>query len=648
MSGVIATIPRTQFFSAVGAPLAGFKLYTYLAGTTTPTATFQDQGLTAKNENPIKLDAAGGCSIWLDPTKTYKFVLKSPQGLIQPGWPVDNISGASTLDTLQPSLAQFAKLSEIGKAAGSSLMGYQQGGPGSVKRSVQERLRDVVNVKDFGAKGDGVTDDTAAITAAYNYFTTNFFAGALFFPKGNYIVTQLVWQDLYFKTICFEGATLCGVSKGATYDSVLKIINAENLTLVGSWTICAESNAFGANSDVNKYTCGLSLQAAPGGQIEPTKGILTFVDIYGLSVSKVRTGVVVNSFDSDAQVAEITFHGLKTPFCPNPVRIGGSQTVVNFVGGTIASTVWPTITNPEYITFLIEGGAVSMAGGEITNHGDAAGRVIDMRPASSSIYRNPYGAFTAVGTLVETRWPMLRVNNPRALISPLSTISHTTLSGCYGYSGELPAELGFMSVDDASYAGKITVDDGCHFYQNAGAAIRAAATINCSTAPKTIVNVGRRSFSEGYPYWMSGVAGGRLVHGMELAVQGYLSSGTAPSGVSNLKPTSLNTSPRFARYNPIYDMTSGVITMPASGSVDVMRIEATILVGAATGDFYLRDVTNGQNVAFGQIANGVANLVATVAGMAGGQQFALMFNLSQAANFGGSITNNVSIYLSSI
>lgn len=56
---------------------------------------------------------------------------------------------------------------------------------GSTKlRTLGERFADVVNVRDFGAVGDGVTDDTEAIEAALA-------AGAgktVFFPRGNYIV----------------------------------------------------------------------------------------------------------------------------------------------------------------------------------------------------------------------------------------------------------------------------------------------------------------------------------------------------------------------------------------------------------------------------------------------------------------------------
>ena len=61
---------------------------------------------------------------------------------------------------------------------------------GAVTRTLNEKLGDTVSVKDFGAVGDGVTDDTAAIqlavTAAANA------GGSLFFPAGNYYVTSTI------------------------------------------------------------------------------------------------------------------------------------------------------------------------------------------------------------------------------------------------------------------------------------------------------------------------------------------------------------------------------------------------------------------------------------------------------------------------
>lgn len=68
----------------------------------------------------------------------------------------------------------------------SSKLSYNQGGTGAVTRTIQARLQDLVSVKDFGAMGDGVTDDTAAIQAAMNWLATN--GGELYAPPGTYIV----------------------------------------------------------------------------------------------------------------------------------------------------------------------------------------------------------------------------------------------------------------------------------------------------------------------------------------------------------------------------------------------------------------------------------------------------------------------------
>ena len=58
----------------------------------------------------------------------------------------------------------------------------------TTSRTLANRFADTVNVKDFGAVGDGVTDDTAAIQAAINSRTSG---GGVYFPRGVYLTTGL-------------------------------------------------------------------------------------------------------------------------------------------------------------------------------------------------------------------------------------------------------------------------------------------------------------------------------------------------------------------------------------------------------------------------------------------------------------------------
>lgn len=68
---------------------------------------------------------------------------------------------------------------------------FVQSGSGAVARTASSKMRESISVKDFGAVGNGITDDTdavqAAITAAYG--------GSLYVPEGVYLVTAVTAID---------------------------------------------------------------------------------------------------------------------------------------------------------------------------------------------------------------------------------------------------------------------------------------------------------------------------------------------------------------------------------------------------------------------------------------------------------------------
>ncbi len=92
--------------------------------------------------------------------------------------------------------------SDLGASTGTDLVGYSQGSTGAVAQLVTAKLQESVSVKDFGAKGDGVIDDTSSIQAALDAIPST--GGAIFFPAGEYVVSAQLTQSN--KTVGFYGA----------------------------------------------------------------------------------------------------------------------------------------------------------------------------------------------------------------------------------------------------------------------------------------------------------------------------------------------------------------------------------------------------------------------------------------------------------
>lgn len=104
------------------------------------------------------------------------------------------------------------------------------------KGCAQARVTAVtVNVKDRGAKGDGRTDDTAAVQTAMDEVAGT--GGTVFVPDGTYMVDALRPKQLALKNNMTlelsEGATLQAIPNGEVHSSVLTIAGVSNVTVVG-------------------------------------------------------------------------------------------------------------------------------------------------------------------------------------------------------------------------------------------------------------------------------------------------------------------------------------------------------------------------------------------------------------------------------
>jgi hypothetical protein len=90
----------------------------------------------------------------------------------------------STITQIDAAVASF--VNATGNNAASIL--YDPDGVSAVQATVQAKLRETVSVKDFGAVGDGVTDDTSAFISAIASVTAS--GARLYIPEGTYIITS--------------------------------------------------------------------------------------------------------------------------------------------------------------------------------------------------------------------------------------------------------------------------------------------------------------------------------------------------------------------------------------------------------------------------------------------------------------------------
>lgn len=132
-------------------------------------------------------------------------------------------------------------------------------------RQLRYRFADVVNVKDFGAGGNGVTNDAAAFISASA-------RGRIFVPCGTYEIAVRSNDVLHGVIQALDGATLLGTVKVRVYGHlestkplVINCIGGENLHILGEERIDISITSVGAVSgQAGAYSVPLTLVSAEG------------------------------------------------------------------------------------------------------------------------------------------------------------------------------------------------------------------------------------------------------------------------------------------------------------------------------------------------------------------------------------------------
>src|SRR5882672_2321795 len=188
----VSQAPFLKFrgFDNNGGPLAGGLLFTYAAGSTTKLATFTDSTGGTPNANPVVLNTRGECDLFLTSTSLYKLVLSPSTDTdppTNPFWTEDNVVGIANSNSNFPAT--------LALSSGSSLVGYQLPGAGTVATTVQTKLSEFVNIFDFMTSAQiadvkantALVDVTAAVQAAINFGANKIYA-----PAGTYLLTSTI------------------------------------------------------------------------------------------------------------------------------------------------------------------------------------------------------------------------------------------------------------------------------------------------------------------------------------------------------------------------------------------------------------------------------------------------------------------------
>lgn len=147
------------------------------------------------------------------------------------GWALDQrrlFIGNGTLEEGAPQIGVTEILTENSDIAATLAYvytGLDQTGyvaNGTVSRSLTYKLDDFVNIRDFGATGDGVTDDSAAINSAlssiYCAHDDERTYRTLYFPAGTYNIEGIIYIPAHANLVGEgAGSTIIKLISGSTY-----------------------------------------------------------------------------------------------------------------------------------------------------------------------------------------------------------------------------------------------------------------------------------------------------------------------------------------------------------------------------------------------------------------------------------------------
>lgn len=416
-----AALIRSISVSGYGVAAASGSAYFYQPGTTVQVPVYQDSAGAAVYPQPVALDGSGRSVNPVYSLAPVRMQVFSATGALLDDYEVENVVTADQVALNSPSFgASYGSLDDavtamvLSNGAGGGLV--KASGSGAVARSLQSKLGEpYVSVADYGAKGDGVADDTGAFVAAVAVIKSAG-SGELFIPSGTFKVTTSILVNItgYFRVrgngkssviaptfagtiFTIQGATginFASFAQSGTTASLITIATTGvtslyfvDLLCIGTALLIWSAAPVGifctflscrSYTDVDNGTIGPLTQNVPGtGTTQNVLGCIGNIGGVGTGGQLTRIGGYGNVTSSSAGtlVSMVGGGGVinVTSPAPSPVVLGP----ISVVGGIALGT--DTAVDSVYVLTATGTVATSPVQGQITLKANTAGITVTVQ-----------------------------------------------------------------------------------------------------------------------------------------------------------------------------------------------------------------------------------------------------------------------------